>query len=67
MKKKGLYDNLVIMIYGDYYGIFENYNNVMEKLLGEKIILVKFIDLNRIGFWIKIFGKFGGINNEYVG
>lgn len=55
------------MIYGDYYGIFENYNNVMEKLLGEKIILVKFIDLNCIGFWLKVLGKLGGVNKEYVG
>lgn len=24
------------MIYGDHYGISENHNNAMEKLLGEK-------------------------------
>ena len=37
LKKKGLYDDSVIMIYGDHYGISENHNNAMEKLLGEKI------------------------------
>ncbi|WP_461676117.1 polyglycerol-phosphate lipoteichoic acid synthase LtaS [Staphylococcus warneri] len=66
-KKKGLYDDSVIMIYGDHYGISENHNNAMEKLLGEKITPAKFTDLNRTGFWIKIPGKSGGINKEYAG
>ncbi|MBE9428866.1 polyglycerol-phosphate lipoteichoic acid synthase LtaS [Staphylococcus epidermidis] len=67
LKKKGLYDDSVIMIYGDHYGISENHNNAMEKLLGEKITPAKFTDLNRTGFWIKVPGKSGGINKEYTG
>lgn len=67
LKKKGLYDDSVIMIYGDHYGISENHNNAMEKLLGEKITPAKFTDLNRTGFWLKIPGKSGGINKEYAG
>ena len=67
LKKKGLYDDSVIMIYGDHYGISENHNNAMEKLLGEKITPAKFTDLNRTGFWIKIPGKSGDINKEYAG
>ncbi|AUJ73147.1 glycerol phosphate lipoteichoic acid synthase [Staphylococcus epidermidis] len=67
LKKKGLYDNSVIMIYGDHYGISENHNNAMEKLLGEKITPAKFTDLNRTGFWLKVPGKSGGINKEYAG
>ena len=55
------------MIYGDHYGISENHNNAMEKLLGEKITPAKFTDLNRTGFWIKVPGKSGGINKEYAG
>ena len=66
LKKKGLYDNSVIMIYGDHYGISENHNNAMEKLLGEKITPAKFTDLNRTGFWLKVPGKSGGINKEYA-
>ena len=45
------------MIYGDHYGISENHNNAMEKLLGEQITPAKFTDLNRTGFWSKIAGK----------
>ncbi|PTI33283.1 polyglycerol-phosphate lipoteichoic acid synthase LtaS, partial [Staphylococcus warneri] len=67
LKKKSLYDDSVIMIYGDHYGISENHNNAMEKLLGEKITPAKFTDLNRTGFWIKVPGKSGGINKEYAG
>ncbi|MGC7763543.1 polyglycerol-phosphate lipoteichoic acid synthase LtaS [Staphylococcus epidermidis] len=67
LKKKGLYDNSVIMIYGDHYGISENHNNAMEKLLGEKITPAKFTDLNRTGFWLKVSGKSGGVNKEYAG
>ncbi|ETJ12977.1 MAG: Lipoteichoic acid synthase [Staphylococcus sp. DORA_6_22] len=67
LKKKGLYDNSVIMIYGDHYGISENHNNAMEKLLGEKITPAKFTDLNRTGFWLKVPGKSVGINKEYAG
>ena len=50
------------MIYGDHYGISENHNNAMEKLLGEKITPAKFTDLNRTGFWLKVPGKSGGVN-----
>jgi len=67
LKKKDLYDNSVIMIYGDHYGISENHNNAMEKLLGEKITPAKFTDLNRTGFWLKVPGKSGGVNKEYAG
>lgn len=29
LKEDGLYDNFIIVLYGDYYGILENYNEVM--------------------------------------
>ena len=45
------------MIYGDHYGISENHNNAMEKLLGEQITPAKFTDLNRTGFWLKFLVK----------
>ncbi|RIO58513.1 polyglycerol-phosphate lipoteichoic acid synthase LtaS [Staphylococcus hominis] len=67
LKAKGLYDDSVIMIYGDHYGISENHNNAMEKLLGEQITPAKFTDLNRTGFWLKIPGKNGTIDETYAG
>ena len=67
LKTKGLYDDSVIMIYGDHYGISENHNNAMEKLLGEQITPAKFTDLNRTGFWLKIPGKNGTVDETYDG
>ena len=67
LKAKGLYDDSVIMIYGDHYGISENHNNAMEKLLGEQITPAKFTDLNRTGFWLKIPGKNGTVDETYAG
>lgn len=67
LKKKGVYKDSVIMIYGDHYGISENHNNAMEKLLGEKITPAKFTDLNRTGFWLKIPGKEGTVDHTYAG
>ena len=67
MKAKGLYKNSVIIIYGDHYGISENHNKAMEKLLGEDITPAKFMDLNRTGLWMKIPGKQGGVDNTYGG
>ena len=55
------------MIYGDHYGISENHNNAMEKLLGEQITPAKFTDLNRTGFWLKIPGKEGTVDKTYAG
>ncbi|HLR20165.1 MAG TPA: polyglycerol-phosphate lipoteichoic acid synthase LtaS [Staphylococcus sp.] len=67
LKEKGLYEDSVIMIYGDHYGISENHNKAMEKILGEEITPAKFTDLNRTGFWLKIPGKEGGIDKTYAG
>ncbi|ANK38014.1 hypothetical protein AOB58_1212 [Staphylococcus sp. AntiMn-1] len=66
LKKKGLYEDSVIMIYGDHYGISENHNKAMEKLLGEEITPAKFTDLNRTGFWLKIPGKEGAVDETYA-
>lgn len=67
LKKKGIYDDSVIVIYGDHYGISENHNKAMEKLLGEEITPAKFMDLNRTGLWMKVPGKEGGVDNTYGG
>ena len=45
LKERGLYDDSVIMIYGDHYGISENHNKAMSQLLGEEITPAKFNDL----------------------
>lgn len=35
LKKDGLYDKSIIVMYGDHYGISENHNKAMAKVLGK--------------------------------
>src|SRR5690625_1633087 len=45
LKKEGLYDDSIIMIYGDHYGISENHNEAMGELFGEEITPFKNAEL----------------------
>ncbi|MEK4229936.1 LTA synthase family protein [Solibacillus sp. FSL H8-0538] len=38
LKEKGLYDNSIIVMYGDHYGISENHNKAMAMYLGKEEI-----------------------------
>ncbi|GAB1806309.1 MULTISPECIES: LTA synthase family protein [Priestia] len=67
LKASGLYDNSVIMIYGDHYGISENHNKAMEKVLGEKITPYKNAQLQRVPFFLHVPGVKGGVNHTYGG
>lgn len=37
LKEDGLYDNSVIVLYGDHYGISENHNEAMSQFLGREV------------------------------
>ena len=68
LKEAGLYEDSVIMIYGDHYGISTNHNRAMKELLGEEITPFKNAQLQRVPFLIKIPGVEGkGIVEEYTG
>ncbi|MDY0395225.1 LTA synthase family protein [Virgibacillus halophilus] len=68
LKKAGLYDDSVILLYGDHYGISDNHNKAMSELLGEEITPFKEAQLQRVPFIIKVPGvKSKGINHEYSG
>ncbi|WP_068676668.1 LTA synthase family protein [Oceanobacillus sp. Castelsardo] len=68
LKEAGLYEDSIIMIYGDHYGISDNHNKAMEELLGEEITPLKYSELQRVPFMIRIPGVDGqGINHEYSG
>src|SRR5690625_5555468 len=56
LKEEGLYDDSIIMIYGDHYGISENHNRAMSEILGEEITPFKNAHLQRVPFMIKIPG-----------
>ncbi|MEH7336803.1 LTA synthase family protein [Neobacillus drentensis] len=67
LKKSGLYDHSIIIMYGDHYGISENHNNAMEKVLGKEITPFESTGLQRVPFFIRVPGMEGGVNHEYGG
>lgn len=67
LKESGLYDNSIIVMYGDHYGISENHNKAMEQVLGKEIGPFENAGLQRVPLFIRVPGIEGGINHEYTG
>lgn len=68
LKESGLYEDSIIMIYGDHYGISENHNRAMSEIIGEEITPQKTAELQRVPFMIRVPGVEGqGINHEVSG
>jgi lipoteichoic acid synthase len=57
LKKAGLYENSIIILYGDHYGISENHNKAMAQFLGkEEITPLDTIQLQKVPLIIHIPG-----------
>ncbi|MEM1504302.1 LTA synthase family protein [Domibacillus sp. 8LH] len=67
LKKAGLYDNSMILIYGDHYGISENHNKAMAQIMGEEITDFKNTQLQRVPLFIHVPGVEGGVKHQYGG
>ncbi len=68
LKASGLYENTVIVMYGDHYGISENHNEAMAQVLEvEEITPVLNADLQRVPLFIHVPGVKGGIQDQYGG
>ncbi|UNL83605.1 LTA synthase family protein [Priestia koreensis] len=68
LKKSGLYDNSVIVMYGDHYGISENHKKAMAKILGkDKITPYDQAQLQKVPLFITGPGLKGGVNHTYGG
>lgn len=67
LKESGLYDNTMIVMYGDHYGISDNHNRAMEQILGEEVTPIVNADLQRVPLLIYVPGMEGGINHTYGG
>lgn len=68
LKEADLYENSVIMIYGDHYGISDNHNRAMSEIIGEEITPLNTADLQRVPFMIRVPGMEGqGTNHEFAG
>src|SRR5699024_4584308 len=68
LKESGLYEDSVIMIYGDHYGISENHKRALGEIFDEEITPYKYAELQRVPFMIKVHGMEGkGTVYEYAG
>ncbi|WP_042374316.1 LTA synthase family protein [Neobacillus jeddahensis] len=68
LKADGLYDNTVIVMYGDHYGISENHNDAMAKVLGvDEITPAINAKLQRVPLFIHVPGVKGGIQTQVGG
>ncbi|WP_440602906.1 LTA synthase family protein [Bacillus sp. GB_SG_008] len=61
LKAEGLYDNSVIVFYGDHYGISDNHNRAMAQFLGkQEITEFDRMNLQRTPFFIHVPGQTEG-------
>ncbi|MFC0189359.1 LTA synthase family protein [Fictibacillus aquaticus] len=67
LKETGLYDNSVIVMYGDHYGISENHNDAMSKVLGKEVGSFENAQLQRVPLMIRVPGMEGGVKHQYGG
>jgi len=68
LKEAGLYDDSVIMLYGDHYRISENHTRALSELFDEEVTPFKYAELQRVPFMIKVPGMEGrGTVSEYAG
>ncbi|MGG3468889.1 LTA synthase family protein [Neobacillus pocheonensis] len=68
LKASGLYDNTVIVMYGDHYGISENHNDAMAKVLGvDEVTPTINANLQRVPLFIHVPGVKGGIQKQFGG
>lgn len=67
LKAKGLYENSVIVMYGDHYGISENHNEAMAQYLDKEITPYETAQLQRVPLFVHIPGYGEGHVDEEVG
>ncbi|WP_412095656.1 LTA synthase family protein [Bacillus haynesii] len=56
LKSEGLYENSIIILYGDHYGISKDYNEALSQFLGKEITPYEQVQLQRVPFIVHIPG-----------
>lgn len=67
LKANGLYDNSIIILYGDHYGISENHNKAMSEFLGKEVTPFVSTQLQRVPLIIHIPGQKGATISSVSG
>ncbi len=67
LKKSGLYDHTIVIIYGDHYGISKDNDSTMSQVLGKEVTPFESTGLQRVPLFIRVPGIKGEVNHEYGG
>lgn len=67
MKKDGLDDNTMVVLYGDHYGISSNHNKAMAQIMDKEITPYENTNLQRVPLFIHVPGMKGGVDHTYGG
>ena len=67
LKKSGLYDHTVIVMYGDHYGIAPDHYDGLSQALGEEITPYVGGQLQRVPLFIHVPGVEGKVVHQYGG
>ncbi|PFK47717.1 glycerol phosphate lipoteichoic acid synthase [Bacillus cereus] len=67
LKQSGLYDNSIIVMYGDHYGISDNHNAAMSQIMGKEMNAFENAQLQRVPLIIRVPGMQGGVQHQYGG
>lgn len=68
LKKAGLWNKTMIVLYGDHYGISTNHQPAIAKLLGKKkLSATDLVNWEKVPFMVRVPGMKGGINHTYGG
>jgi lipoteichoic acid synthase len=59
LKDEGLYEDSIIVLYGDHYGISENHNKAMSEYLGKEVTPFESTQLQKVPFIVHIPGEEG--------
>ncbi|MBM7650051.1 phosphoglycerol transferase MdoB-like AlkP superfamily enzyme [Bacillus ectoiniformans] len=67
LKESGIYDDSIIVLYGDHYGISENHNEAMSQYLGKEVTPFVSTQLQKVPFMIHIPGVEGRVIDKVGG
>ncbi|KAB2335706.1 LTA synthase family protein [Bacillus mesophilum] len=67
LKSSDLYDDTVVVLYGDHYGISENHNEAMAEIIGKEVTPFEYAQLQRVPVFIHVPGVEGGLIQSYGG
>ncbi|WP_088006351.1 LTA synthase family protein [Indiicoccus explosivorum] len=67
LKEQGLYEDSIIVMYGDHYGISENHNAAMSQYLGEEVTPYVSANLQKVPLFVHIPGYGEGHVDEEIG